>query len=61
MSITIGNVNKEFLESLKRAPEKAAVVTIDELAKSCEEAFEVWATPLKEYLESREQQKEEDI
>ena len=59
VSIAIGNVDKDFLESLKRAPEKAVVITIDEWSKNCEEAFELWATPLKEYSESREQQKEE--
>ena len=59
MSIAVGKVDRDFLESLKRAPEKAVVITIDEWSKNCEEAFELWATPPKEYLESREQQKEE--
>ena len=59
VSIAIGDVDKEFLESLKKAPEKAVAVTIDELSKSCEDAFELYAAPLKEHLESREQQKKE--
>lgn len=53
MSICIdeGQITKEFLESLKAPEEKPAPpVTIDELAIACEEAFELYAEPLKKYL-----------
>ena len=55
MSVAVDNITKEFLESLRRPQEKLAPpVTIDELAAACEEAFDLYAEPLKVYLLEQE-------